>query len=540
MTPKEIKTRAEKLRGARQTTDAFWQEVADYMMPSREFTRSSAPGTRRGRRIMNDTPISAAEQLAGGLHGMLTSPALRWFKLRASKAPGIGHNGGPGYGEDDAAEAWFETVTEGMFAEFNSPKAGFDTAAHEVYLDITAFGNGCLFVGDGGRHGVQFVSVPLAECFITLNRIGKVNGLWRCFKATAEQILADWPDCSSKAVREAAAKAPDAKFDIVHAVYEKQKGEGGSWAYHSCYVLSGDDTELERGGFMEFPYVFARWSRRSGEDYGYGPGMQALPSIRQLNKIEEVNLRGSAKAMDPPMALPDDGFLGPVATQPGSLSYYRSGEPMKDRVFPLFAGVRPELGVEMIRLLEERIMRLFYVTWMNLPTQPNMTATEVLQRRDEQLRLLGPMVARLQQEFLGPLIERVFAVMARNGLVPPPPASLTEYEVDYQSPLALSQKASDADGVLRWLAAVAQMAQVDPRAADQVDVPRATRFLADRYGVPPSAVRDMAEAETMGDQRDQATQAAMQVEGLQGVAAAAKDGAGAVRDLATMQPQGAA
>lgn len=538
MTPKKIVERATRMKAERGTFDAHCQMVADYIMPSREFTQSSTPGTRsRQNRIMNDTPIAAAEQLAGGLHGMLTSPALRWFKLRAPKS-GRGHNGGPEWGEDDGSEQWFDSVTEAMFATFNSPKAGFDTAAHELYMDITGFGNGCIFVGDTGVDGPTFQSVPLSECYIGTTGAGRVDTLYRIFKWTARQIIQTWSEIGSSAVRAAAEKNPEQKFEIIHAVVPKENDARGEWKYESCYVLTEGLVEIERGGFLEFPYVFARWSRRSGEDYGYGPAMQALPSIRQLNSMEAMNLKALSKAVDPPQALPDDGFLAPLNMNPGAINYYRSGENMKDRILSLGSNVRPDYGIDMIDRLEQRIRVMFYVTWMNLPTQPNMTATEVLQRRDEQLRLLGPMVARLQQEFLGPLIERTFAIMARNSLIPAPPISLEKYEVEYQSPLALSQKASDAESVLRWFAAVAQVAQIEPKAADQVDVPKAIRFLADRYGVPAAVIRDAAEAQALGDARDEAAQQMQQTEMAQGLAGAAQQGAGAMKDLAMAQPQG--
>ena len=48
----------------------------------------------------------------------------------------------------------------------------------------------------------------------------------------------------------------------------------------------------------------------------------------------------------------------------------------------------------------------------------HMTAQEVLQRKQEQLQQLGPVVQRLQFEFLRKIIERVYNILDRAGVLP--------------------------------------------------------------------------------------------------------------------------
>ena len=80
--------RHDRLRADRGTFDSLWQEVADYIIPSREFTQRRGPGEKRMTKIFDTTAILACEQLAGALHGMLTSPAVRWFALRSADGAG--------------------------------------------------------------------------------------------------------------------------------------------------------------------------------------------------------------------------------------------------------------------------------------------------------------------------------------------------------------------------------------------------------------------------------------------------------------------
>ena len=93
------------------------------------------------------------------------------------------------------------------------------------------------------------------------------------------------------------------------------------------------------------------------------------------------------------------------------------------------------------RIEEQRralIRSAFFVDQLQLSGGPQMTATEVLQRSDERLRLLGPMLGRLQSELLRPLIIRSVGILGRAGRLPPAPPSLlgATLQIDYISPVA--------------------------------------------------------------------------------------------------------
>jgi hypothetical protein len=257
--------------------------------------------------------------------------------------------------------------------------------------------------------------------------------------------------------------------------------------------------------------------------------------VRKVNKLEELHLRAVAKAVDPPVVLPDDGFVSPLDNNPGGVTWARSDVPNLDRGGRLGgdAAARPDMSHREIERGEASIKRMFYLEWMTLPIQPNMTATEVLQRRDEMLRLLGPMVARLQTELLGPLIARVFNIMWRNGMLPPAPQELAGagWHIEYLGPLALAQRAADADSALRWLQSIQLMAQLDPSVVDVVDTEAMGRFLADRQGAPARVVRAAEVVVQLREQRAQRQAQAEQLAMANSMAMTAKDGAGAIAAL---------
>lgn len=525
-----IVKRADEMKSSRANFDSFWQEVADYIVPSREFNRMTTQGQKRMTRIFNTMPVLACEQLAGGLHGMLTSPQLRWFALRPTD---------PALLRSDAARAWFSSATDRMFEHFNSPKAGFATAAHELYMEIAGFGNGTMYVEDRGRMGPGYRCIPLAECYIAEGKDGRIDTLFRRWKWSLRNIVSTWPDLSDTEIGKKAEKQPDATEECLHAVYPRTDGRG----WDSRYIILNGKIEAEYGRYRAFPYIAARWTKRSGEVYGTGAGMNALPDVKLLNKIEETNLKGAQKAIDPPLLVPDDGFLSPIRTAPGSLNVFRAGLlEERDRITPLDTKARPDIGVDLIKIYQERVEAIFYTRWMNLPSQPNMTATEVLQRRDEMLRLLGPMVARLTAEFLGPVIERTFDLMFRNFMFEPLPQELAgaSWVVEYLSPLAVSQKASDADNIMRWWSGVERMAAIDPSVLNVADTGETARWLGERYNVPTGLMRSREAVAAREAQQAEAADAEREMMAADTAARVMKTGAQGVKELTAAQAAGQA
>ena len=90
-----------------------------------------------------------------------------------------------------------------------------------------------------------------------------------------------------------------------------------------------------------------RWSKRTGEKYGSSPGMTALPEVKTLNKMAETMIIAAQKVVDPPMQLPDDGFILPIVTSPGGLNFRRANT-TDARIEPLFNFSQVDFGTKNI------------------------------------------------------------------------------------------------------------------------------------------------------------------------------------------------
>ncbi|MGP1395395.1 MAG: portal protein [Inquilinaceae bacterium] len=520
----DIIARFEALKGERTPWHALWQEVADYVLPRRgDFSVRRSPGQRRTERLFDGTATWANEQLAAGLHGLLTTPAVRWFSLRVRDER---------LDRAEPVRLWLDHAAERMAQVFNAPQANFNPQAHELYLDLGAFGSAVMFVGDRPGQGIRFQTRHLGECHIAESDTGAVDTLYREFMLTARQAVQMFGAATPEPVARLADTAPHTKSTYLHAVFPRaEAGKGGApinrnkpWASH--YLSLDHKTPISESGFDEFPYLVPRWSKVTGETYGRSPAMTVLPDIKMLNAMKKTVIVAAQKAVDPPLMVPDDGFLNPIRTVPGGLNYYRSGG--RDRIEPLIGGGRIDIGMEMVAAQQQAIVRAFYADWLSLRDGPQMTATEVLQRREERMRLLGPMMSRLQTEFLGPLIERTFKIMLRARAFDPPPEDLAdvEIEVDYVSPIAQAQKATRTESLGRVLDVAERLAQYDPALLDLVDGEAALREIATVYNAPPRLLR--SEEEIAARREAEAEREALQAEAAEAMTARASPPAQAV------------
>jgi hypothetical protein len=500
----DVLRRSERLAALRSPWESHWQEVADLVLPRRaDFTSSRTRGGKRTEKLFDGSAQQANELLAAALHGTLTNPASRWFTLRIE---------GEELNDSDEVQRWLNEVQRRMYAVFGSVDANFHPQLHELYLDIGAFGTSALYVGEEIGGGIQFRTRHLGEIFVAENAQGKIDTLFRKFRMNARQAIQVF---GQKAVgdklRRAFEKEPDREFELLHAVYPREerlegKGDSRNLPFASVYAEVESRQLLKEGGFEEFPFMVPRWTKIAGEIYGRSPAMSVLPDIKMLQEMSKTVIKAAQKTVDPPLMVPDDGFLSPVRTVPGGLNFYRSGT--QDRIEPLVTNARVDIGLELMENVRGRIRAGFFIDQLQLNEGPQMTATEVVQRTEERMRLMGPVLGRLQSELLGPLIDRVFAILLRRGELPEPPEMVQgmDVEIAYVSPIARAQRATDAESISRTIELLSPFIASDPSILDNVDGDKLLRHTADLFGVPAEVLRPKNEVHEIRETRAQAVE----------------------------------
>ncbi|WP_147819682.1 portal protein [Salidesulfovibrio onnuriiensis] len=486
-----ILKRFEGLETARRPWVSTWRDLADYMLPRKGnfgLGGQLSHGPEAGDELIFDsTPLHALELLASALGGLLTNPALPWFEMRVKDRE-----------KGDSAEVrrFLQEARERMVSVLNAEDTGFQAHVHELYLDIALMGTAAMYVEADPESVVRFSTRPLGEAYVAESAQGVVDTVFRKYRITLRQAWQEWGEACSEHIRERVRENPEEKVEILHAVFPRTDrdpfGIGVSNFPWACVYLETSSRHLlEESGYMEMPYMVPRWAKAAGDTYGRGPGLTALSDVRVLNAMARTALMAAEKMSDPPLMVPDDGFLGPVRSGPGGLSYYRAGSSDRIEALPVRSDLRA--AEQMMAERRDSIRRIFLNEQLQPSEGPGISATEAVIRQSEKMRVLGPVLGRLQTEFLSPLIKRVFNIMHRAGALPRFPEGLqrNDVEVRYTSPVTRAQRQYEAQGLAQVMEYLSPLVGGGDAFGimDNFDTDRVARHAADLFGVPADYLR---------------------------------------------------
>jgi len=413
---------------------------------------------------------------------------------------------------DEESREWLESCTQTMYIALD--RSNFQQEIHELYVDLVTFGTACMMIEEDDQKFIRFSTRHIKEIYISENDKGFVDTMHREFKMTARAAYTRFGENLSKRIKTVAKDNPYDEVTIHHCIkpndkFNPYKEDNKSMAFTSIYYDNEDQKVISISGFEEFPAVIPRWLKSSSENWGRSPSMIALPDIKMINKMAETTIKAAQKMVDPPLLVPDDSFVLPVRTQPGGLNYYRSGT--RDRIEPLNIGANTPVGINLEEQRRNAIRQAYYVDQLLMSQDTRMTATEVMQRNEEKMRLLAPVLGRLQSEMLQPLITRCFNILLRKQILPNPPVALQGQTVDieYVSPLARSQRTGEVQAILRSLEIISPLAQSMP-VMDYIDSDKLVKHITDVLGVPRKVLR--SDQEVAGMREEQAAIAQQQAE----------------------------
>ena len=489
----DLLTRWGHLRAERATWWSHWQEITTYLLPrnGRYFEQDRNKGHRRHNSIYDNTGTRALRTLGAGMMAGATSPARPWFRLGTAD---------PDLNRFTPVKLWLNDVTERMQLVFQ--KSNTYRTLHSVYEELGAFGTAGSIVLPDPKTAIHHYPVTIGEYAIATDYQGRVNTLYREFQKTVGETVREfgYKKCSTSVKNLYDRGSLDQWITIIHAIEPRddrerdfKKKDNMNMAYKSCYFEQGGDGEdvLRESGYKEFPAVIPRWSIAGGDIYGNSPGMEALGDIKQLQHEQLRKAQGIDYQTKPPLQVPSYMKNRDVDSLPGGVTFIDGQQGKIETAFNVNLNLNHLLAD--IQDVRQRINSSFYADLFLMlanATDTRMTATEVAERHEEKLLMLGPVLERLHNELLDPLIDNTFNRMLEVGLIPPAPEELQgmELNVEFVSMLAQAQRAIGTNSVDRYVNSMGAVAQMKPDVLDKFDSDAWADGYADMLGVDPKLI----------------------------------------------------
>lgn len=493
-----LNRRVSGLKRERQSFDSHWKELAEFVKPRRGrfFVTDRNKGEKKYNSIINSEATKAHRTATAGMLAGTMSPARPWFALETTN---------PELMEKHEVKEWLWKVEQLLRAIFN--ESNFYSQASDLISEMLLFGTGCMSHVDDFEDVARFYTHTVGSYYIGQNDRFEVDTLVREFEWTAAQIIARFglKNVSTR-VRTAFDNSNyDLWFPVTHIVepnddFRPSKPWAQNKAFRSVYYEPGNSGAdrakyLSQGGFDEFPAHVARWATTGEDVYGTDcPGMVALGDVKQLQTEEKRKAQAIAKMVNPPLTGPASLRNVPITSLPGGLNIYDGGEG-RQKLEPLYQ-VEPRLQELLLDMqaVEQRINTAYFVDlFLAISTMEGVqprNQLDLMQRNEERLLQLGPVLEHLQGELLEPLMDRTFNQAMRAGILPPAPEALQgrPLRVKHISTLAMAQRAVATQSIDRYALFISSLGEAWPEALKKFNAIGAADEYAKAIGVPPSIV----------------------------------------------------
>jgi len=491
-----------------------WREISEYQQPraGRFVVTERNKGDKRANSILDNAAVFGARTLAAGMMSGMTSPARPWFRLEIPDKSLM---------ENGAVKSWLHDTAVLLSAIFSSSNTY--RSLHTLYEELGLFGTAATIVLPDFDSVIHHYPLTVGEYALGTDYKGVVNTLCREFQMQVGQMIEQFgkDNCSETVVNLYNRHQVDQWVDVIHMIEPRKdrdftKRDSVNMRFASCYIEPGKDNTdryLSESGFEKFPALAPRWVVTGNDIYGTSPGMECLGDVKQLQHQQLRKGQAIDYQVNPPLQVPTKYKEAAKARLPGGVFYVDS--------MGQNAGIKSAFDVNLnlqhllgdIQDVRDRIRSSYYADLFMMlanDTRSGITATEVAERHEEKLLMLGPVLERLQNELLSPLIDTAFDYANKAGILPTHPKELEgmELKVEFISVLAQAQRAVAAQGVDRLLGTVGNLAQFKPEVLDKIDFDQVVDDYSDMYGVNPKIVIPDDKVAEIRAQRAQAAQAA--------------------------------
>ncbi|HCD7855156.1 Bacteriophage head to tail connecting protein [Klebsiella quasipneumoniae] len=534
----QLQKQQAQLTNDRSSFDPHWRELSDFINPrgSRFLVTDVNRDDRRNTKIVDPTATLAARTLSSGMMSGITSPARPWFKL-ATPDPDMMDYG--------PVKLWLEVVQRRMNEVFN--KSNIYQSLPLLYASLGNYSTGAMAVLEDDSDVIRTMMFPIGSYYMANSARGSVDTCFRKFSMTVRQLVMEFGlnNVSDSVKSMWDSGNYESWIEVIHAVYpnidrDTAKLNSKNKPVKSVYYEVGGDSDklLRESGFDEFPIMAPRWEVNGEDVYGSScPGMIALGQVKALQLEQKRKSQLIDKATNPPMVGPSSLRNQRVSLLPGDITYidqvtgqdgFKPAYLVNPNTADLLADIQDTRQIINSAYFVDLFMMLQNINTRSMPVEA------VIEMKEEKLLMLGPVLERLNDECLNPLIDRTFSIMARKNLLPQPPDVLQgmPLRIEYISVMAQAQKSIGLSSLSSTVGFIGQLAQAKPEALDKLNVDQAIDAFAEMSGVSPTVIVPQEQVEQVREQRAQQQQQQQMV--AMGMAAA--QGAKTLSEAQTADP----
>ena len=517
--------RGDQLFSKRGSLVSLWQNIGDEFYPERaDFTVTRSLGDDFASHLMTSYPLLVRRDLGNSFGTMMRPTNIDWFHMRCAREEW----------EDQPAKEWLERATNIQKRAMYDRRSMFVRASKESDHDIAAFGQSVKTVElNRNADGLLYRCWHLRDNAWRENAEGKIDENHRKWKPTASDLCQLFPGKVHSKVQECVSgpgkREPYREIHTRHVVMPceaygderwMRKNAKGEYAtpWVSVFIDVENEHEIECVGMTYFMYIIPRWQTVSGSQYAFSPAtVCGLPDARLLQAMTRTILEAGEKFTNPPMVAVQEALRSDVAIYAGGITWVDAAydERLGEVLRPLSqdkSGV--PIGMDMARDVRAMLGEAFFLSKLTLPERgAEMTAYEVGQRVQDYIRQAAPLFEPLEDEDNGAVCETTFELLIRHGAFGPAeeiPQSIRGKDIKFQfeSPLHEAIERQKGTKFMEATGLLAQVAEVEPAAGEQLDVVEAFRDVLLSIGVPAKWVRSEEEVQKRVEARAQDEEAA--------------------------------
>lgn len=438
---------AKKRYKAAFSNQADWRDLLEdaffYNIPERNNFTLRSQGDEENNQIFDDTASSSLPKFANRMQRSLFPEAEEWVQFKAGVDIPDAERQEIDGGLEDYTKTFFSFLNAtNFYTEINPSFIDCGVSTGVIQLEETP-------ITDDGIG--MWVNIPLNEIAFEQPKNGLLEDSWRKFKKQGGAIKDKWPKANiPEKLQQMIKKDPDKEVDLIQG-HTREKNKFHVRVIWDNHILFEEQFNTAR----IIPFRLNVYPR---ETFGRGPGILVLPTIRDLNTMQQLILENAALNVAGMYTARSDTVFNPYTftVTAGGVIPVKSNDNANPTLRRMENSGDLGMGQLIVNDMRDVIRKAYFVDPMGDISDPVRSATEQTMRMQEFLKDQGASISRLRTELVERVVTSYVDLLTSRGKLP------KEIKVDgktvkiqHNTQLVRAEKQDDYNALITLLSSVA-------------------------------------------------------------------------------------